>query len=200
MIYLEWVVLAVLGKLVMLANILFAPIIALFINHATGQLPWCLSWFQTADNPAYGDELYHNNEMAWAKWLSEPLFLYVCGIFWGIRNPAYGYDTWAGVTVKEGFTLIQPEHNLEWIGDELHGIGQYRATVRFAEGTSVRKLLQDGNTYFELWWVRRWGNHFSRIRLGWFLDSTERYPLKVGDRRNLQATISPWLKCKNDFL
>lgn len=76
----------VLASLFMTAlTCLLAPLLALFVNPQTGNLPRCLYYFQTFDascfegrNPQYG--FTGSNWWVATRWL------------W--RNPAYGFDYW----------------------------------------------------------------------------------------------------------
>ena len=63
--------------------ILFSPIIALFVD-SSGNLPRSLRWFQTPDNPCWGDA-------GWA--LKHPSYsrYWLC-VTWLIRNPGQGFD------------------------------------------------------------------------------------------------------------
>lgn len=184
MMYLKWLILSVLGIAVTLANVLLSPVIALFINK-DGYLPGWLSWFQTPDNPAIGDALFQGNQMAWTK------SRYLYGVFWAIRNPGYGYDALAGakVTADYRFTTNCPD-GLEWVGDTQHGTTAWNSTRHFVEGTLFRTLETNGVTYWEFVWIKCWTPaKYSRIKLGWALWS----PFTVGQVRNLEVTISPWM-------
>jgi len=63
--------------------IVFAPVIALFVNSA-GYLPRWLGWFQTVDAPAIGDSLWASraDHAGWSH--------YRLATSWLMRNPAYG--------------------------------------------------------------------------------------------------------------
>jgi len=182
-IYVKWLLFALLGILVSLANYLLAPIIALFINK-DGYLPKWLNWFQTPDNPAYGDKLFRHNQM------NDSTNDYWCGVVWATRNPGYGYDNTVGITVKEGFTATTdtPE-GLEWIGEWYDPMGSHINKV-LKEGVMHRTLTQEGTTYFEWVLIRKWSaTRYLKLKFGWALYQ----PFKVGEKRGLEFTISPFM-------
>lgn len=177
--YLRYLSLVILGLIVQLLNVLLSPILPLFIR--AGYLPRWLSWFAPADNPAWGDEDYHKREMAWASWMPNVMFLYVSAMCWMCRNTGYGYDNWAGVTVKEGFTLVEDEDCTATISRDDHGI------VWGKEGTYHRKLINDGKEYFEYCKVWKSGAIWYRIQFGWNLS-----PVIIGRTLLLKFTVNRW--------
>lgn len=180
MIYLRYLSLVILGLLVSAANILLSPILPLFIR--AGYLPDWLSWFQTADAPAWGDEAYHKREMAWADWLPYPLFLYISAVCWVCRNSGYGYDNWAGCTIK------QPYDYEAW-GNENANI--WRDDLMFVRGVAGKytRLLTngDGKKYFEKCWVWESDGIWFRVQFGWHLHTIE-----AGRVANLKLTFNRW--------
>lgn len=187
MMYVRYIALVLLGIVVTILNVLLSPILPLFIR--AGQYPKWLSWFQTADAPAWGDEAFHKREMAWANWMLNWMFLYISAIFWACRNPGYGYDHWAGVTVKEGFTLVEDEDCTANISRDEN------MQVTGTEGTYKRKLINgDGKEYFEYCkvWVSPTGighkvHVWFRVHLGWHL-----HTIDTGVTRNLKLTFNRW--------
>lgn len=165
-----------------------------------GTLPTMWKWASTPQDPAsMHSNLAIGDQMFWDEAGIQPLThenrVKLCKM-WIKRNPAYFVDYYFGVTVAGVFDIDQDQmHNLEWYGDESKGREYYIANRKFYEGTLHRKLTQDDGEYFEYWYVKRWtANHFVRIRLGWFLDNTIARPMRSGERRSLQFTISPWMR------
>ena len=70
----------------------FAPIIALFVDEKTGNLPWYLRWFQTPDATCY-DEMWVAEHPTWSK--------YKIARTWIARNPAYGFRKWCGLDASK---------------------------------------------------------------------------------------------------
>lgn len=161
-----------------ITTVIFAPIIALFVRD--GYLPKWLSWFQTPDNPAIGDQMFHDQQMSWTK--SE----YLYAVFWFWRNPAYGYDHWAGFT-------ISPDYGYSSTGNELVEIHrEYDGSYKVIEGSVYRKLIQDGKTYYQWRWVKKWSAHHAiRLSFGWVLYQ----PLVPWTRRSLEFSINPAMSC-----
>jgi hypothetical protein len=62
---------------------ILAPILPLFASRA-GWLPYWLAWFQTPDNPIYGDAGHLER---WGYAMS-----YAQAVVWLARNPAYGFE------------------------------------------------------------------------------------------------------------
>lgn len=185
MMYLRWLSLALLGIVATILNVVLSPILPFFIR--AGQYPKWLSWFQTADSPAWGDEAFHINQMAWTDRLPTALALHIRAMFWALRNPAYGYDDWAGVTVLDGFQYSHKGREDVNIGRDVQGM------VHLTEGTLTRSLVNgDGNRYFEYTKLYRWNAKRAwRITFGWHLHPE----LKVGAKRLLRVTINPWMDC-----
>lgn len=187
--YLRYLALALLGILVTLVAVLLSPVLPVFIR--AGQYPAWLSWFQTADAPAYGDSSFRAHQMAWAQWMPEWLFFYVAGVMWQIRNPGYGYDAaWAGLTVTAGFIYSHEGREDTNIGRDAQG------NVHLVEGRLVRHLVNgDGREYFEKTWLHRWSSKRAwRITIGWHLHPT----IEVGAKRLLRVTVNPWMSLIKD--
>lgn len=186
MMYIRYLTLVLLGIVITILNVLLSPILPLFIR--AGRLPKCLSWFAPHDNPAWGDMDYHKREMAWANWMPNVMFLYVSAVCWMCRNAGYGYDHWAGVTIKEGYTLVEDEDCSANISRDEN------MNVTGTEGTYHRKLINgDGKEYFEYCTVFHRGDIFCRgdiwyrIQFGWHLHTIE-----AGRTANLKLTFNRW--------
>lgn len=178
--YIRYIALVIPLPFVMVLNVVLSPILPLFIR--AGYLPNWLSWFAPADSPAWGDIDYHKREMAWANWMPNVMFLYVASVCFMCRNAGYGYDHWAGVTVKEGFTLIEDEDCSANISRDEHRI------VWGTEGTYHRKLINgDWKEYFEYCTVFRRGDIWYRFQFGWHL-----HTIDTGVTRNLKCTFNRW--------
>lgn len=188
MMYLRWLSLALLGILVTLAAVLLSPVLPVFIR--AEKYPAWLSWFQTADNSAYGDISFHIHQMSWAHWMPDWLFLYAAGVMWQLRNPGYGYDAWAAVTVTAGFKYSSKGREDTNIGRDAQG------DVHLVEGKLTRHLVNgDGREYFEHTWLYKWNSKRAwRITLGWHLHP----PIEVGAKRLLRVTVNPWMSLIKD--
>lgn len=86
--FVVYLLLLVLAIAIQLVAIIFAPVIALFVNKETGNLPKWLRWFQTPDATCY-DEQWVAEHPDWSK--------YKIAATWIARNPAYGFRKWCGV-------------------------------------------------------------------------------------------------------
>jgi hypothetical protein len=90
MIYLRWVILAVIMLAFTLMAMLLAPVLPAFAS-ADGWLPRWLWWFQTPDNTLDGDGGWVHEHLQWRYKLPEPPRTYVGRAGWLLRNPAYGF-------------------------------------------------------------------------------------------------------------
>lgn len=165
----RWLFLAVSGLAFTLLAMLAAPILPLFVG-ADGYLPRWLWWFQTPDNPAWGDWQFQHEQMAWTQ------SRYLWTVFWLWRNPAYGFDFEVlGAQVPRGFAY-------SCRGDERVG------NAPLHEGMAIRRM----NQYWQLYYVKAWSpTKCLRINLGWKLWGE----LKAGQVRPLVISINPWMKC-----
>lgn len=176
---LKYFTLAPLSVLMTLLCVVFSPVIALFLRQ-DGYLPSWLAWFQTPDNPAIGDANFHANQMAWTH---SP---YLWCVFWLIRNPAYGFDAFAGFQAK-GAGSYKAWGNEAICIDRLAD-GSYR----LIQGWYLRRYADAGGTRFQLRFIFRWLPHrCARLSFGWVLWQ----PMPVGSVRNLELTISPFMAC-----
>ena len=172
---LKWILLVIVGLLVTIIHFVFSPVIALFVNN-TGYLPSWLSWFQTSDNPAIGDQMFHDNQMAWTK------SKYLYAVFWAMRNPGYGYDHWAGADITSP-TYYAIDGNDYVCIDKVPG-----EPTRLIEGYVSRRVTTGGKKYFQFRLIKRWSKtRVMRLSFGWDLHS----PMRQGTKRNLEFTISP---------
>lgn len=194
--FLRWSQLALLVAFLMLVNAVFSPLICLFLNKE-GYLPFFLKVFQTDDNPAIGDESFHQKEMSWvdpfianklhitntaiAGWLSR----YIRGIFWAIRNPAYG------IAAMLGFKVVKTDYKVELTGTPNVDVGVDEATGKklYTLGSSFATMTDDnGKVYFEYRKVAmRKDGYVYFIQLGWNIAP----PFVLGTTRNLCLYIRP---------
>ena len=171
----------------MIINAVFSPVICLFLTE-DGYLPSWLSWFQTPDNPAIGDDMFHRKEMSWTK------SHYLYGIFWAIRNPAYGFADTCGFLVKGPATTSS-------VGTEGIDIGRDESTgLATATFGSVYRTLRngDGKNYFEWRVAGKWNNDLAwLIQLGWSL-----HPPVLADNstHNLCVYIRPFISLKPEAI
>jgi hypothetical protein len=187
-VFFRWYGLALVGIVVTLFAVVFAPVLGLF--GMSGAYPRWLAWMQTNDNPSVGDESFHRNEMGWAAWMTPPLFAYVCAVAWQLRNPAYGYDTWAGLAIDTRELVYE----FLVIGNDDVNIGYANGVATVTAGTLERYLMNgDGKHYFEFTWLYRWPivPRAWRITIGWHLHQLA--DAKNGSTRNLKLTVQPWM-------
>jgi hypothetical protein len=142
---------------------ILAPILPLF---ALGKdhLPAWLSWFDTPDNPLYGDSGFIEANGPDSYWNR---------VLWLWRNPAYGFDyTVISCTVTEEPTFK---------GDPL--------TSNIPGHSGWWFLTMNG--YWEFMWVRQWGSSPTciRVRLGWKL-----HGVPVGGKAQFVFSPRPWVK------
>lgn len=170
---LKWVLLSITGMVVTALAMLLAPVLPFFVQ-PDGYLPGWLSWFQTPDNPAFGDRQFHDTQMSWTR------CKYLWTVFWLWRNPAYGFDAAVLCTqVLDGFVYVSS-------GDELV------SNMPLHNGWVFRKVLVGNTTYWQLYIVHGWSDvKCLRINLGWKLWGS----LKAGQTRPLVISINPWMKC-----
>ena len=183
----KWVSLALLGVVVTLANVLLSPIVALFIC-GDGYLPRWLGWFQTPDNPAIGDKAFQLNQMPWTLRLPDWLARYFLCIGWAWRNPAYGYDQWAGFPVV-GSTMYWSRGN-----ERVNIARDAKGVCHVTEGWVLRRFVCQGRHYFQFTALYRWNNSRAwRISFGWTLSI---WDVRSGNRCRINTTINPWMDCR----
>lgn len=170
MMALRWLFLAVAGMAFTLFAMLAAPVLPLFVG-PDGYLPRWLWWFQTPDNPAWGDKAFHENQMAWTQ------IRYLRTVFWLWRNPSYGFDfAVLGARVPEGFAY-SCSGNERVSNSPLH------------EGLVIRRM----NQYWQLYYVKAWNQtKCLRINLGWKLWGD----LTPGQVCPLVVSVNPWMMCE----
>lgn len=96
-----------------LVAMIFSPVIALFVDKETGNLPKYLRWFQTPDATCF-DKMWVEEHPTWSK--------YKIARTWIARNPAYGFRRWCGLDPREfipGWTTCYGNIN---IADGEHGV------------------------------------------------------------------------------
>jgi len=130
--------------------IVFSPIIALFVDK-NGDLPYLLKWFQTPDNPCWGDESYRLVETPNDS-------VYVRTVKWLVRNPAQGFDMVLG-----GSQSPDTKYKVcgKWVneGNENHaGIGGV--------------LLVTSDKYFHLYIIIPLGSTCIHSEFGWMIRSS----------------------------
>ena len=95
-----------------LSAIIFAPLIALFVN-SYGNLPRWLKWYETPDNPCWGDYGWKYNHPNYSP--------YMLCVTWFIRNPGQGFDQVSQIKVGAD-TPIKVRGNLN-INDMVPMVG-----------------------------------------------------------------------------
>jgi hypothetical protein len=120
-----------------LVAVLFAPILPLFAKN--GWLPNWLSWFQTPDNPLYGDSTFILNNGGG----------YLAEVKWLLRNPAYGF----GLKYINGFSPMV------WYGDR---------TIKDNAGAIAGWLFVKGGGLFQFTWIYPIGfSRCIYVNFGW---------------------------------
>ena len=155
MIYLKWALLIAPSLFMAVVGRLLAPVLPFFVQE-DGYLPQWLSWFQTPDNPADGDEAHWERHPGTGAWDT-----YCRRVAWFWRNVAYGFDIDVlGVEVRSTDTLV-------FEGDRDVGAKPPRS------GWQWKKIVRDGKVVaFQLYGVhqyRRWPQRCLRANLGWKL-------------------------------
>lgn len=140
--------------IVTLTAILLSPLLALFVD-GDGNLPHYLRWFQTPDNPCWGDEPFRINETPNDS-------TYIRTVKWLVRNPAQGFDMVVGGTQSPDTTYkvygkFVTEGNDEGIVSK-PGIGGV--------------LLVTSDKYFHLYIIIPFGSHCIHSEFGWMLRSS----------------------------
>jgi len=183
--FIKWSLLAFIQIVLMVLNVILTPIMSVYLIW-NDNLPKTLSYFQTSDAPAIGDEMFYNKEMAFTHKLPVWLSRYIRGIAWAIRNPAYGFADTAGVVLKNA-------HDKVLVGPEMVDIGRDEITglpITYF-GKSIRTLTNgDGNKYFEYRHAGKWNNKLAWfIQLGWSLSNDT----EDGSIKHLCVYIRPFI-------
>ena len=171
MIYIVYILLAIIQLAIGIVSFPLAPLVALFCD-ANGNLPYWLSLFQTYDNTCDGDDGYKqehrffpNNANAFQVWANRT------GWLW--RNPAYGFDMLLGANVEIGDVLIIS-------GDRATGDNPYH------QGYCSWRLYRNNKLVgFQYYLVRDFSiTKCLRINVGWKLwnaeELTEALPNSLG--------------------
>ena len=169
----RWAGLAFAGTVFTVLAVLITPILP-FLVRDNGYLPDWLSWFQTPDNPAFGDRQFHGTQMSWTR------SKYLWTVFWLWRNPAYGFDfTVLGMPVLPGFVVKR------W-GDDM------TSNSPLHNGWVFRRLIIGCESYWQFYLVHAWTEtKCLRINLGWKLWGD----LQIGQVRPLVISFNPWIAC-----
>ena len=92
--YIRFAIYLILDIVANLTGYLINPVLPLFAN-SDGDLPKCLSWFQTYDSTLDGTEIRFISATSWLRdSLGEPssvLNRYILRVMWLYRNNAYGF-------------------------------------------------------------------------------------------------------------
>ena len=175
--FIKWFVLAILTVILMLVHVIFSPVIYLFLNKE-GYLPSWLSWFQTEDAPAIGDQMFADNE---AKGITSH---YIRGILWGIRNPAYGFMASCGIKISDitEYTESGPEVD---IGDGGYSLGSV-----------YRSCKNDCTKYFNYKAAGKWfsTDYAWMVEFGWSLNHIDK--ASSGTIRRMTVDIRPRILLK----
>lgn len=159
MIYLKWLVLALLDWLLLLTVPIAAPIIAAFTRvQPYGQRSYSWGgWWGTHDNPPQGDEGFVRKR-AWFLGETTGWKGYLNRINWMIRNPLYGYALKCSLQYNQAYTFTQI--GADGISDKYGIPGWY----------FVRVYLGDKLVGFEFYGIFPYGKDATRdlrVRLGW---------------------------------
>jgi len=157
MIYLKWLVLALLDWALLLTIPIAAPIIAAFTReqpHDSPTYTWGWIW-GTYDNPPQGDEGFVRKRALFTG-VTTGFKGYLNRIHWMVRNPLYGYAKYCSINYDK-------DASLTWTGnpdisDKYKISGWY-----FAKLQKAGRLLG-----FEFYCVTPWSaTRDLRMRLGW---------------------------------
>ena len=148
---LKWLVLSVTSVFMTATAYIFAIFLYVFADDK-GNLPWWLKYYQTQDNPIWGDQSFHDKQMAWTK---SP---YLRSVFWLWRNPAYGFDYYVlGIVINSSYAYSD-------YGDPS------TSNTPMHSGWYVRVLDNHFTTYWQLYIVIALTKTACiRINLGWKL-------------------------------
>lgn len=159
MIYLKWLVLAILDLLMTLTVVVAAPVIALFTReqeYGKPEYTWGWLW-GTYDNPPQGDRGYVTKR---SLFLNETTGIkgYVNRVMWMFRNPLYGFSRRAGLVHKDTYKVVTT--------------GNPDISDKYKIPGHMLSKLYDGNKLigFEFYMVKPWSDTKDlRVRLGWKL-------------------------------
>lgn len=165
MIYLKWLVFALVDWLMLVTVPFAAAIVSSFTRVMPYDLPayrWGWLW-GTYDNPPQGDEgfvarraPFPGHIVGWRGYLNR--------VAWMCRNPLYGLARRLALPYSDGIQVNC--HGDSNISDKYRRPGWYFATARLASGRIVG---------FEFYCVKPWSdNRDLRIRIGWKL-MTEKF-------------------------
>jgi hypothetical protein len=162
MIYIVYILLAIVQLVISLVSYPLAPLIALF-SDANGNLPYWLSAFQTYDNTLDGDDGYKQEHRFFPD-NANALQVWANRTGWLWRNPAYGFDMLLGVDVRIGDVLIVE-------GDRATGDNPYHS------GYCSWKLYRNNELVgFQYYWVGNFTNtKCLRVNVGWKLWNAEEF-------------------------
>ena len=163
----RWFVLLPFSQLFLIFAVLITPILPLFAT-SENKLPKWLAWFDTPDDPLYGDHGF-SNEHAWFK--GDPALLTRAQRYWNRchwlwRNPAYGWD-WTVLAYHP-----KPEDVLTVKG---------RGTIDGVPVVDDLRLVAGNLTYggwffarqgyaWQLYIRKRWSEtHSTKLNFGWKL-------------------------------
>jgi hypothetical protein len=170
--------------LLMAVQMVFSPLIAAFVR-SDGHLPKWLSWFEPTDTPAIGDENFHNNQMSWTK------SNYLYAMFWGWRNPAYGFSAKCGIKVDAPQYYTQSGQYKVDIGRN-----QLTGDAIVLLGSLYRTVYNQGTRYWQYRRAGAWSKNYGwMIELGWNLE----LPFTDGEVRSLHIYIRPRISLKDNF-
>ena len=180
--FIEWFCLAVATIVVMILNVILSPILPFFINDE-GYLQSWLSWFQTQDAPAVGDQSFIDREMSYTKDYAPWRKKWVCGFNWALRNPAYGFMQLHGITVMVISEYTSTGQEVD-IGDNGYTLG------------SVYRTCKNNNVkYFDYKKVGKWSDRYGyMVQFGWSLNNIDKEA--VGAKRRIIVDIRPRVSLK----
>ena len=90
MIYIQYLLLAIISVPLTVLGIVLAPVLPLFADNQ-GWLPRWLWWLQTPDNSLDGDNGWKTEHWQWRYRLPISLSTYIGRVGWLLRNPAYAF-------------------------------------------------------------------------------------------------------------
>jgi len=183
MIYLKWLVLALIDILLLLTVPLAAPVVAAFTRYQPwGQPAYTWGWlWGTYDNPPQGDEGFVRKR-AWFPGECYGWKGYLNRINWMIRNPCYGFARWVALDYRPD--TVQEVVGHDGISDKAGIPGWYFVRVR---DLATMKVI--GFEFYGVFPYPFWKGRDLRMRLGWKIMTSK---FKVNGFAPIVNTINPF--------
>lgn len=171
----KWISFIPLNLFVSVVGRLLNPLVVLWADK-NGKLPRYFIYFATLDNSLDGDNGWQDKK--WFKGSKSRIVRYINRVRWLMRNNCNGFHLLVtGFKVKPVFVYSSK-------GDEKVG------NRPLHNGWVLRKLKQDGKTYFQFYYVKSWSKtNCIRILLGWKIWQNP----KVGENKMYSVNVNPFM-------